>query len=85
MTERDGKNERDRDDEGNFSPRVDDDVIVEFVRETPTCTTTKIAEEFGYSQQGADYRLRQLKEAGRVDDVESIGRTNVWVVVGAEI
>lgn len=75
--------ERERDKDGNFTTRVSDDEIVTFVRETKRCTTAKVADEFYDSPQGADYRLRKLKDAGRVEN-EKVGRTNVWHAVDGE-
>ena len=40
-------------------------------------TTSDIAEAVGCTRQGADYRLRQLREKGEVD-VQKIGNTLVW-------
>lgn len=43
----------------------------------PHATTVKIAETVGVTRQGADYRLRQLREEGKVR-AEKIGNTLVW-------
>lgn len=69
--------DRDRDDEGNFTKKVTDDEIVEFVSGTAMCTTGNVADEFGYTQQGAYRRLKQLVEDGRLDK-QMAGASNVW-------
>jgi predicted transcriptional regulator len=43
-------------------------------------TTSEIADAVGITRQGADYRLRQLREEGRVD-AETVGNTLVWSLV----
>jgi len=40
-------------------------------------TTTEIADEVGISRQGADYRLRQLRDDGVVT-AEKVGNTLIW-------
>lgn len=42
-------------------------------------TTQEIADEVGVTRQGADYRLRQLRDEGQVT-AEKIGNTLVWSV-----
>lgn len=44
-------------------------------------TTSEIADAVGITRQGADYRLRQLRDEGRVD-AEKVGNTLVWSLVG---
>lgn len=77
VTEQD---DRERDDEGNFTNRVSDDEIVEFVRKTLMCTTGNVADEFSYSQRGAYRRLDQLVEVDRLEK-QKAGASNVWTVV----
>jgi len=43
-------------------------------------TTQAIADEVGITRQGADRRLRMLREAGRVD-ASKVGNTLVWSVI----
>lgn len=42
-------------------------------------TTQAIADHVGCTRQAADYRLRQLKEAGRVDS-RKVGGTLLWTL-----
>lgn len=77
MTEED---ERERDDEGNFTNKVPDGEIVEFVQDTSMCTTGDVGEAFGYSQRGAYHRLDQLVDDGRLEK-QKAGASNVWTVV----
>ncbi|ESS05359.1 MAG: hypothetical protein A07HB70_02402 [uncultured archaeon A07HB70] len=45
-------------------------------------TTQAIADEIGMTRQGADRRLRQLRDDGRVDG-RMIGNTLVWSLTDA--
>jgi predicted HTH transcriptional regulator len=64
---------------------VSDEAILNAVRKLePKATTTEIAQTAGFqSRQGADYRLRTLKEQGRVAS-DMVGRTKLWTVVEDE-
>ena len=50
------------------------DAIREYL---PYATAKDIAEEVGVTRQGADWRLRQLEEEGKVKS-EMVGNTRVW-------
>ena len=47
------------------------------IREHAPASTMEIAEAVGVTRQGADYRLRQLREKGKVD-AQMIGNSLVW-------
>lgn len=49
------------------------------VRDHSPATTSKIAEDVGLTRQGADYRLRSLREDGVVESA-LVGNTLVWSV-----
>ena len=64
------------DDEGRR--HRDDDEYLGAIRDGAR-TTSEIADALNITRQGADYRLRQLREEGKVD-CEMIGNTLVWSV-----
>jgi DNA-binding Lrp family transcriptional regulator len=74
----------DRDDEGRFSASVSDEEIVEAVATAAPVGTSDVAEELGLTRQAADYRLRRLREAGRVE-ADRIGGSLAWSVVGGSV
>jgi DNA-binding Lrp family transcriptional regulator len=73
----------DRDDEGRFSASVSDEEIVDAVATAAPVGTSDVAEELGLTRQAADYRLRRLREAGRVK-ADTIGGSLAWSVAGGE-
>ncbi len=69
--------ERDRGDGGTFQPEVSDAELLDAVRANSPAATSEVAEEVDMSRQGADARLRQLREHNRVEN-KKIGASLVW-------
>ena len=65
---------------GNRHSKATEAEYVEAVRANEPATTQDIADAVGVTRQGADYRLRQLREEGVVDG-DLLGNTLVWSVV----
>jgi len=74
--------ERDRDSTGRFKPEVSDEEIIEAVRENEPAGTSEVGDAVGLARQNADYRLRQLRNDGRVKS-KKVGRSLVWTVTDA--
>jgi len=68
---------KDRDTSGRYSGSVDDADVVAAVRAHDPAATSEIATELGVSRQGADKRLRDLRERGEVSS-KKIGASLVW-------
>lgn len=66
-----------RNEGGRFTPEHTDEEILAAVRAHEPAATSEVAEELGVSRQGADYRLRQLHDEGRVSN-KKIGASLVW-------
>lgn len=49
----------------------------EAIRDNAPASTSAIAEAVGVTRQGADYRLRQLREEGKVE-AQMVGNSLVW-------
>ncbi|OYR58641.1 helix-turn-helix domain-containing protein [Halorubrum halodurans] len=49
------------------------------IREHAPASTKEIADAVGVTRQGADYRLRQLEEEGKVES-KMVGNSLVWLV-----
>jgi len=75
--------ERDRDSSGRFKPEVSDKKILDAVCEHEPAGTSEVAESVGLARQNADYRLRKLRDAGRVES-KKVGRSLVWTLSGNE-
>ena len=75
--------ERDRDSSGRFKPEVSDKEILDAVRDHEPAGTSEVAESVGLARQNADYRLRKLRDAGRVES-KKVGRSLVWTLSGDE-
>jgi DNA-binding Lrp family transcriptional regulator len=73
----------DRDDEGRFSASVSDEEVVDAVARAAPVGTSAVAKELGITRQAADYRLRRLREAGRVE-ADTIGGSLAWSVSAGE-
>lgn len=71
--------DRDRDEQGRYQEEYVDEDFLDAVREHEPATTTEIAEAVGCVRQNADYRLRQLKEDGRVTS-KKVGPSVVWLI-----
>lgn len=67
----------DRSDDGRFTPEHTDDEILAAVRAHQPAATSEVADEVGVTRQGADHRLRQLRDDGRVSS-KKIGASLVW-------
>lgn len=73
-----GNEDRDRDPKsGQFTPVIDDDEIIEAVREHEPAATSEVGDAVGLQRQNADYRLRQLEEEGRVSS-KKVGNSLAW-------
>jgi len=66
-----------RNTDGRFSPEYTDDEILAATRAHEPAATSEVAEEVGMTRQGADRRLRRLRDAGRVSS-KKIGASLVW-------
>ncbi|MDS0477910.1 hypothetical protein [Natrinema sp. 1APR25-10V2] len=78
----DGGHERgdlDRTESGEYTKRVTDDEIVAAVRTHEPAATSEVGDEVGMTRQGADRRLRQLRDEGRVNS-KKIAKSLVWFV-----
>lgn len=69
----------DRDTSGRFTGSVDDADVIAAVRAHDPAATSEIGEELGISRQGADRRLRSLRDAGDVSS-KKIGASLVWFI-----
>lgn len=63
--------------DGRFTPEHTDADVLAAVRAHDPAATSEIAEELGISRQGADRRLRSLRDAGEVSS-KKIGAVLVW-------
>ncbi|AUV80259.1 hypothetical protein C2R22_00095 [Salinigranum rubrum] len=68
-----------RDEHGQFAPEYTTEEFLNAVREHEPAGTSEVAEAVGCTTQNADYRLRQLREGGRVAS-KKIGRSLVWTL-----
>lgn len=69
--------EEGRSDDGRFTPEHTDGEILAAVRTHEPAATSEVAGELDMTRQGADRRLRRLREAGRVNS-KKIGASLVW-------
>lgn len=55
-----------------------------FIREheEPVVTAKDVAEAFDITTQAANYRLRQLKDEGKVEDKKVGASAKVWYLIG---
>ena len=67
----------DRNHEGRFTPKHTDEEVLGAVRAHEPAATSEVAGELDVSRQAADYRLRRLRDAGRVNS-KKIGASLVW-------
>ncbi len=63
--------------DGRFTPEHTDDEILAAVRAHEPAGASEVADEVGMSRQGADRRLRRLRDAGRVSS-KKVGASLVW-------
>jgi DNA-binding Lrp family transcriptional regulator len=66
-----------RDESGRFTPEHTDDEVLAAVRAHEPAATSEVADELDISRQGADHRLRRLRDEGRVTS-KKIGASLVW-------
>ena len=66
-----------RDEEGRFSPSVGDREVLDAVAANAPAATAEVAEVLEVTRQAADYRLRRLREVGRVES-KQIGSALAW-------
>ena len=71
--------DRQRDNSGQFEPEVSDSEILDAVRENEPAGTTEVSDAVGLARQNADYRLRQLRDTGRVES-KKVGQSLVWML-----
>lgn len=70
-----------RNERGQFTPQYDDEEILDAVRNHEPAGTSEVADALGCTTQNADYRLRKLRDAGRVES-KKVGRSLVWTLSG---
>jgi len=66
-----------RDDDGRYTPAVEEDTILSAVETHAPAATSEVADELGLTRQAADYRLRQLRDREAVSS-KKIGASLVW-------
>jgi len=66
-----------RNQEGRFTPEHTDGEILAAVRAHEPAATSEVADEVGMTRQGADRRLRRLRDEGQVNS-KKIGASLVW-------
>jgi len=69
--------ESERDERGRFSPSHSEEDVLVAVREHTPAATKEVADHLGIKRPSADYRLRQLEEAGKVRS-KKIGNSLAW-------
>lgn len=68
-----------RNERGQFTPQYDDEEILDAVRDHEPAGTSEVADALGCTTQNADYRLRKLRDAGRMES-KKVGRSLVWTL-----
>lgn len=66
-----------RDSKGQFTGEISAADVVAAVRSHDPAATSEVADELGIKRQSADYRLRKLRDSGRVAS-KKIGASLVW-------
>lgn len=66
-----------RDSDGQYTSGRSDDDVLAAVRAHEPAATSEVAEELGITRQGADKRLRNLRDEARVVS-KKIGASLVW-------
>lgn len=72
-----------RDERGRFTPQHSNEDVLAAVRTHAPAGTSEVAAELGIERPSADYRLRQLKDEGRVTS-KKIGAALAWQVTDGE-
>jgi DNA-binding Lrp family transcriptional regulator len=67
----------DRGTDGRFTPEHTDEDVLAAVRAHEPAATSEVGDELGMTRQGADRRLRRLRDEGRVNS-KKIGASLVW-------
>ena len=75
--------EEQRNERGQFTPQYDDEEVLDAVRDHEPAGTSEVADALGCTVQNADYRLRKLRDAGRVEG-KKVGQSLVWILSGDE-
>jgi len=75
--------EESRNTDGRFTPEHTDAEVLAAVRAHEPAATSEVADEVGMTRQGADRRLRSLRDEGRVNS-KKIGASLVWFAPDAE-
>jgi len=75
--------ETERDEQGRFTAKHSDEEIIAVVEQYAPAGTTEVANELGIKRPSADYRLRQLAEAGAVTN-KKIGGSLAWFPIHEE-
>jgi len=73
---------KDRNRQGRFTPEHTDETFLAAVRAHEPAATSEVADEVGVTRQAADYRLRKLRDAGRVNS-KKIAASLVWFAPNA--
>lgn len=71
-----------RNTDGRFTTEHTDEEILAAVRAHEPAATSEVADEVGMTRQGADRRLRSLRDEGRVNG-KKIAASRVWFTGGA--
>jgi len=71
-----------RNTDGRFTPEHTDEEILAAVRAHEPAATSEVADEVDMTRQGADRRLRSLRDEGRVNG-KKIAASRVWFTGGA--
>lgn len=69
--------ERKRNEGGRFESTFSDEEIIAVIREHEPASTREVADELDISRQGADYRLRQLRDMGLISS-KKVGGSLAW-------
>lgn len=72
-----------RDPDADPRQQFEDADFLDAVREHSPAATREVADVVGCSRRNADYRLKKLREAGRVQSKE-VGNSLVWLPVTPE-
>lgn len=62
-----------------MSKGIADEEVIEAVRKHEPAATREVAEQLDIAHQSADYRLRNLREEGRVRS-KKVGRELIWML-----
>ena len=70
-----------RNSKGRFEQQHTDEDVLAAVRAHEPAATSEVADELGIARQSADYRLRKLRDGGRVSS-KKIAASLVWFTTG---